>query len=82
MYLSTLLINRINNYDRKTRKDNDKTWLNTHPIEKLNYKCRSFRQVAPNIWNKLPIIIRESTSIEIFKIKLKTFYFEQWLKQC
>ena len=62
-----------------TQKDNDVTWLNKYPIEKLNYKCRSFRYIAPNSWNQLNIIIRESQSVETFKTKLKTYYFQKWL---
>ena len=81
-YLKSLIIPRINESIRETRKDKDKTWLNKYPIEKFNYKCRSFRQIAPDVWNKLNINVRDSPSIEIFKTRLKTFYFQQWLEEC
>lgn len=78
-YLKCLLIPRINEHSRETRKDNDITWLNKHPIENVVYKCRSFRHIAPDIWDKLSFIIRDSPTIDTFKTRLKTFYFEQWL---
>ena len=81
-YLKSLIIPRINESIRETRKDNDKTWLNKYPVEKFNYKCRSFRQIAPDVWNKLNINVRESPSMDTFKTRLKTFYFQQWLEEC
>ena len=80
-YLKSLLIPRINESTVVTRLDNDVTWLNSHPIETLNYKCRGFRQAAPVVWNKLDKKIRESPTVETFKSRLKTFYFEKWLKE-
>ena len=78
-YITNLLLPHINYSQRITRKENDKTWLDRYPIEKINYKCRSFRHIAPNSWNRLDINIRESPSIDIFKSRLKTFYFQEWL---
>ena len=80
-YLISLLLPR--NLDSKisTRKDSDSTWLNQYPIEKLNYKCRNFRHIAPKTWNKLNIMIRESPSLDAFQTRLKMFYFQQWLNQ-
>ena len=54
-------------------------YLRIPPLEKLTYKCRSFRYAAPVVWNKLPRSIRESYCIDTFKIRLKTFYFKKWL---
>ena len=78
-YLTSLLLPRINNYNKNTRKNIDITWLNKHPLEKLSYKCRSFRHVAPDVWNRLSIEVRNSPSVNIFKSRLKTFYFKEWL---
>ena len=44
-------------------------------FKKIGEKCFSFS--APKVWNKLPISIRSETSIETFKRKLKTFYFQE-----
>ena len=41
------------------------------------YGERSFQYAALNEWNNLPLIIRESPSLAIFKNKLETFYFIQ-----
>ena len=79
-YLKELIIPRKDTTFKRTRLDFDKTWLNPHPLEKLNYKSRCFRYAAPSKWNQLTPLIRESKTIEIFKTKLKTFYFNDWIK--
>lgn len=38
---------------------------------------RAFSVVAPKLWNSLPIHIRSSVSLDIFKRKLKTHLFKQ-----
>ena len=43
----------------------------------LTYGDRAFSKAAPMLWNKLPIEIRQSPSIDSFKRKLKTFLFNQ-----
>ena len=43
-------------------------------FEKLGKK--SFAYSAPQVWNSLPFYLRNETSLEVFKKKLKTFYFE------
>ena len=37
---------------------------------------RSFSYTAPTVWNTLPLEIRKEKSIDIFKKRLKTFYFQ------
>jgi len=41
---------------------------------------RSFSYTAPKVWNALPHEIRTEKSISIFKKKLKTFYFNEFIK--
>ena len=41
---------------------------------------RSFSYTAPKVWNALPYDIRTEKSISIFKKKLKTFYFKEFIK--
>ena len=36
---------------------------------------RSFAVTAPSVWNSLPLNIRQSDSLDIFKRLLKTYYF-------
>ena len=43
-------------------------------FEKLGKK--SFAFSGPQVWNSLPFYLRNETSLEVFKKKLKTFYFE------
>ena len=39
--------------------------------------ARSFHAAAPQLWNSLPLKIRNITSIELFKKSLKTYLFSQ-----
>ena len=36
---------------------------------------KSFSFSAPEVWNSLPLFLRNETSLEVFKKNLKTFYF-------
>ena len=78
-YLSSLLLPRVNHSTVATRKDLDYTWLNSHPFEKINYRSKGFRFIAPVAWNRLDKNIRESPNIDVFKTRLKTFYYNHWL---
>ena len=77
-----MLVVRENQYDRKTRKDGDLTWLSKPPIEPYAFQYRAFRHAAPEVWSALNVSIRESKTIESFKANLKTFYVEEWLNIC
>ena len=45
------------------------------PRAKLkSYRESTFQYGAPIEWNKLPLLIRESPSLDIFKTQLKTFF--------
>ena len=49
-------------------------------VPKSNLKTagdRSFAVSAPKIWNSLPGTLKSAQSLQIFKKKLKTFYFRQ-----
>ena len=80
-YLSSLLLPRIFQSKVNTRKDDDVTWLNSHPFEKLGYKSKGFKFLAPVAWNRLEQDLRETPSIELFKVKLKSFYYNYWLNK-
>ena len=41
----------------------------------LSYGRRAFEYCAPRLWNSLPMDIRKSVSISIFKKSLKTYFF-------
>ena len=40
----------------------------------IKFNC-SFQFAGPKEWNNLPLLIRESPSIYIFKSRLKTYLF-------
>ena len=42
------------------------------------YGDRAFSSSGPRIWNSLPLEIRNSSSITLFKSRLKTHYFKQY----
>jgi hypothetical protein len=41
------------------------------------YGDRAFEIAAPRLWNKLPLVVQNSSTLDIFKQKLKTFLFSQ-----
>ena len=51
------------------------------PMSRLKtYGDRSFSVVAPKLWNTLPLNLRKSPSIDVFKKSLKTYLFNQFLR--
>jgi len=44
---------------------------------KVNYGDRSFAKAAPVLWNNLPLYIKQSPNVSIFKSRLKTFMFKK-----
>ena len=66
---------------RNLRSDDMLLIAPCHPRAKLkSYGERSFQYTAPTEWNKLPLLIRESSSLDIFKTHLKTFLFKSILE--
>ena len=61
------------------RVHDDNTLLHIPSLSKMNYKNRKFSTVAPRLWNQLPQELRQCESLQQFKSKLKTFYFDQFL---
>ena len=43
----------------------------------VTYRDRSFRAIAPKLWNQLPLVIRQSNSVDRFKKALKTYLFRE-----
>ena len=44
------------------------------------YGDRAFSVCAPKIWNTIPLEIRQSSSVLLFKKKLKTFFFIRFIE--
>ena len=73
-YISSLLSHR--RFSRSLRSSGQK--LLTVPLAKLQtYGDRAFSTAAPRQWNNLPLSIRKSPSIAIFKRHLKTYLFKE-----
>ena len=60
---------------RKTRSDQLKFYIPRYNFKKLG--GRAFRNIAPSLWNQLPLDIRSVNNVNTFKGLLKTFYFRQ-----
>ena len=43
--------------------------------KKTRFNDRSFCTIGPKLWNNLPLYIKQSVSIYVFKKNLKTHYF-------
>ena len=41
----------------------------------VQFGDRSFSKYGPTIWNRLPLVIRTAENVNIFKKKLKTYFF-------
>jgi hypothetical protein len=72
-YLSQLL--SFPSRTRILRSSNDPLLLEIPRMKTESFGKRSFKYAAPKTWNEVPYSIRSSDSIEIFKNRLKTFYF-------
>ena len=75
-YLANLIRNKISL--GCLRISEDRTLLNEPRLDHQNFKNRRFEISAPREWNKLPRSIREITSLDLFKTRLKTFLFNQF----
>ena len=66
---------------RNLRSDNMLLIAPCHPrVKSKSYGERSFQYAAPTEWSELPLLIRESPLLDIFKTQLKTFLFKSILK--
>ena len=41
-------------------------------------EARSFSAAAPKLWNDLPLELRQVTSLDSFKSRLKTYLFKKY----
>ena len=76
IYISELLIPKPS-CERWTLRSDDQGLLH---IPKTNCKTlgdRSFAYAAPQLWNSLPLNVRNCDSILVFKKRLKTFLFRK-----
>ena len=67
-----------NEFRKKLRSSVDTFSLVNIDFNYKKYGERSFLYQSAKIWNRLPLELRECTSIDIFKVKLKTHLFENY----
>uniref|UniRef100_A0AAR2L787 Reverse transcriptase domain-containing protein n=1 Tax=Pygocentrus nattereri TaxID=42514 RepID=A0AAR2L787_PYGNA len=61
----------------RTLRSQEAGLLSVPRIRKNNALGKAFSYKAPQLWNNLPINIRDSDTLSVFKSRLKTFLFEQ-----
>ena len=71
-YLASLL--HLSNIPRQLRSSVSQQLI--VPKTKLNLGKRAFSVAAPRVWNELPIALKTSETIAIFRKKLKTYLFQ------
>ena len=74
--ITSYCISSSTNQHRSTLRSADKGNL-IEPKTVTEFCKRSFAFAGPHLWNKLPINIRQSSSVDIFKKRLKTFLFDK-----
>ena len=62
---------------RPNMRSADKFLLKVKKTKFVTLGERSFSFSSPKVWNELPMYIRCETKIDVFKTKLKTFYFKK-----
>ena len=71
-YLYDLIVPYVNT---RSLRSNDKCLIKPCKPRLRSYGERCFKYAGPPEWNKLPIYIRKSSSLFIFKTQLKTYLF-------
>ena len=62
---------------RACMRSNDQMLLSVQRVRMSRYGERCFQYAAPKEWNELPLTIRKSKSLEVFKSKIKTYLFKK-----
>ena len=74
----TYLASQLNSYvPMRQLRSGDMELLVEKRARLKTYGERSFSIAAPKLWNKLPLDVRQSGSVDLFKSKLKTFLFKK-----
>ena len=77
-YLSDLISIKSNSL--YNLRSTGKLLLLDHPKGKMltTLGARSFSAAAPKLWNGLPMELRQATSLDSFKSRLKTYLFKKY----
>lgn len=71
------LFNRKSENLHNLRSNSNTMDLLVPRTKRKTFADRSISVAGPKFWNELPIFIRKSETVEIFKKNLKTYYFRQ-----
>ena len=71
-YLNELLLNYT---PHRLLRSSSLNLLSIPKTKSVTYGDRSFSVIAPNLWNDLTIIIKQCSTVDSFKLRLKTFLF-------
>ena len=74
-YLKELICARPASTRYCLRVNDDKWLLQTLPYPNLVKSKSMFSFAAPKIWNSLPFSLRETSSVSLFKSRLKSYFF-------
>ena len=58
-------------------RSNDQMLLSMQRVRMSRYGERCFQYAGPKEWNALPLSIRNSNSLEVFKSSVKTYLFKK-----
>ena len=61
----------------RTLKSNDQLLIQTTKAESVKYGDRSFEHAAPVLWNALPLNVRQTETVDIFKRLVKTVLIQR-----
>ena len=73
VYLSDLLVPKDN---RRVLRSSTQNLLEEPMANNITCGDRAFKIIAPSLWNRLPCDIKQATSLDSFKRKLKTYLFK------
>ncbi|KAI5609353.1 hypothetical protein C0J50_9524, partial [Silurus asotus] len=77
-HISPYLSELLHQYDPpRLLRSKGAGYLLVPQIMKTTAGGRSFSYKAPQLWNSLPISVRDSDTVSVFKSRLKTYLFSQ-----
>ena len=76
-YLKELLTKKTSNVNLRSSR-NSESHYNVPFNKRKTFSDRSFSTIGPKLWNELPTSVQNSGSIDIFKNKLKNYFFRDF----
>ena len=76
-YLRELCISVGDNFHLSSHRSADRGDLLVPRTYTVTYGKRAFSTASPSTWNTLPVVIRQSKTLTVFKSRLKTYLFHK-----